>query len=131
LISTNSTNEGLQVIERIRDPNFKSSAWRVTGDRFSQLHDLRIVLQFAKKIKDADYRDKYLFGVVKNIDFDVLSSKSLNLLLGLSSNNPQVLFTILTGLQYHDFFSDKKELDPRLGIRNNQWAIDIKKQFLN
>jgi hypothetical protein len=131
LISTNRTNEGLQVIDRIRDPNFKSSAWRVTGDRFSQLHDLRIVLQFAKKIKDADYRDKYLFGVIKNIDFDVLSSKSLNLLLGLSSNNPQVLFTILTGLQYHDFFSDKKELDPRLGIQNNQWAIDIKKQFLN
>ena len=129
LISTNSTNEGLQVIDRIRDPNFKSSAWRVTGDRFSQLHDLRIVLQFAKKIKDADYRDKFLFGVKKNIDFDVLSSKSLSLLLGLASNNPLLLFNILTGLQYHDFFSNKKELDPRLGIQNNQWAIDIKKQI--
>lgn len=130
LISTNRINEGLQIIDLIRDTNFKSSAWRVVGDRFSQLHDLIIALQFSKKIKDTEYRDKYFYGVEKNIDFDVLSTKSLNLLLVLSSNNPPLLSNILIGLQYHDFFSNKKEIDPRLGIQNNQWAIDIKKQII-
>jgi len=131
LISTNRSNEGLQIIELIRDPNFKRSAWYKIGDKYSQLHNLRLALQFSKNIDDTDYQNEFLHGVVKNIDFGLESSETNKLLFCLTYENPSLLRKILIGLEYSKFFSNRnnKEIDFRLGIRNNQWAIKIKNQI--
>ena len=95
LISTNRSNEGLQIIELIRDPNFKRSTWYKIGDKYSQLHNLRLALQFSKNIDDTDYQNKFLHGVVKNIDFGLVDVIEAGLMGLLFSINLKVCFLII------------------------------------
>ena len=131
LISTNRLMEGLQITQSIRDPNYKLSVWTKVGAMYSQLHNLSVALEFLKNIADIDCRYRFLRGILQNIDFVNESSKIINLLFYLTYENPSLLHKVLTSIHYCKFFSNRnnKEIDFRLGIRNNQWAIKIKNQI--
>jgi len=131
LISTDKLNNGLQIFKSIRDPNFKLSVWFHVGGMFSQLHDLSDTLEFLKNIEDNDNKHEFLRGIIKNIDFGNEYSTSINRLLYLTYENSLLLSKVLIGINYNKFFSTKRnnEIDNRLGIRNNHWALEIKKQI--
>jgi hypothetical protein len=131
LISTKRSIEGLQISQSIRDPNYKLSVWRKVGAMYSQLYNLGTALEFSKNIEDIDCRYGFLGGILQNIDFVNEPSKTINLLFYLTYKNPTLLHKVLTSIHYSNFFSNRnyKEIDFRLGIKNNQWANKIKNQI--
>jgi hypothetical protein len=131
LISTKRSIEGTQITQRLRNPNDKLSVWRKVGSMYSQLYNLGTALEFSKNIVDIDCRYSFLGGILQNIDFVNEPSKTINLLFYLTYENPTLLHKVLTSIHYSNFFSNRnyKEIDFRLGIKNNQWANKIKNQI--